>query len=466
MIKKIEEAYKLVSESSPETTDCHELMTACLCTLELQEIEDLISKVEENQSYIGDVLQKISEIARSNSIVGADESEIQSISLYKYKELALVQALSAAREIIKQNSGFRVQSVVMTGKSWTETISRFAGIKNLKDNFDINSYGMKDFNSSDIVLIGKEGSKDLFVGISLKKKKTGEKKDPTVINRSLFTTLPEDSVEPIELAFDEFFNTSISEINFEDLVVDETVFQNLINKEKQIAGKFPGYLAKEDFADLETLKSRLSEICRTAKDSENKKLWKTILSPSYGLMSTHNNRVQIRKMLNPKLASSNSPFKEIIKTIEKESVSDFVAYSLLETIFKGQLEILKSADFRFALCTGTGKYGVKIGASVGPASYIPIEKITSLLDQLREFGKPTLKFVGHKQELSESTETQIITEDEDSDDSHAISLFFNLNIGSEKLANVTIRFKGKYTSSPNILATFSNEFKNKINSID
>lgn len=459
-----------VNEVLSPKTDCHEIMTACLCTLPIEKLDSIISKVEKDQKNIPDILAKLSKIANGNKILGASEDDKGSIMTFQYKELALLQALSAAKIILERNSNMKITSVILTGKSWIDKVSKYSGIKNLLDNFGVNSYGMKDFNSSDIILVSEKGGKIDFVGVSLKKKKVGEK-DPTIINRSLLDSLPTKARDILEDAFDDFYNKLLSD-NCKNLIGDNNVLSVLMEEKKKktiLSAKYPDYLTREDFKSEQSLKNALIKKCRTATRNPNKKIWKILLSKAVGLMVTHNNRVHIRSIINPQLLGKNSPFRQVEKTLTEEGVSAEIALALMEIIFKGQLYALLEGNFKFALCTGTGKLGKKIGAVVGPGEYEPIENITTEMERLRTSGQPTLELTSRKDLLGESEmnlESGIVLseddEDDASDDNTEITIFLKLKIGSEDIAIVSVRYKGEYTKGPEILARIFPSFKSRL----
>jgi hypothetical protein len=178
------------ASSDPTKNDSHEIMTACLCTLQLDDLIKL-QKIVGEENILKE-LEKLKKIAQNSKIIiGASESDIQSIIQYSKKEEAFAQAISAAIKILQYNNisnanktfneaendtviknkkSRNIDSVILTGKSWSSDVTKFSGIENLKKLFDVESYGMKDFNSSDIILV----SDKKYLGVSLKKKKTGK----------------------------------------------------------------------------------------------------------------------------------------------------------------------------------------------------------------------------------------------------------------------------------------------------
>lgn len=500
----IKESYdEIVNEEAGPKTDCHEIMTAYLCTLSLTEINKLISDVEKNAENIPSIITNIyNEVIKeqkkgeNGKILAASNNDVQSIIIFKDRFEALLQALSAAKAIIINNSNLKINQVILTGKSWIPRVSKYAGIKNLLDNFGVNSFGMKDFNSSDIILVSAVNRKPMYVGISLKKKKINAE-DPTIINRSLFDSLqqnmPSEQMDILLKTFNNFFNNIIAK-NAEKLCNNNEMLQALIahnsskgpNKPGLIAGKYPNYLDAADFRNTTVLKEKLISICKNAPKCENPAIWKCVLSNSIGIMiptgDYHTNKDEkrhkdvVRDIINSALKTSSSPFKKIEKLLNDNDVANGIAYALFEIIFKGQLINLKKDNFDFALCTGKGNIATegrgkdkrKIG-KVASADYEPISKITSVLNKLREDGvknPPTLiSMPVTKEEISNDNNIEYIIMEDDSDlkkSGGTISIFFKLMIGNEYLSRIRIRYKGDYTPSPQLLAEISEQFKKKL----
>ena len=94
-----------------------------------------------------------------------------------------VSAAIATRKFIKSPKG--KVTVYMTGNKWPEEV----------EDFQVNAYGFKDYNSSDIVV---SKDKKTFYGISLKKKKTVKAADPTLINKAFSTVFNGDKYKELK----------------------------------------------------------------------------------------------------------------------------------------------------------------------------------------------------------------------------------------------------------------------------
>lgn len=463
--------------SDPTKNDSHEIMTACLCTLSLDDLIKL-QKITGKENILKE-LEKLKKIAQNSKIIiGASESDIQSIIQYSKKEEAFAQAISAAIKIVQYNNisnsnkafneaendttiiknkkSKNIDKVILTGKSWSSDVAKYSGIENLKKLFDVESYGMKDFNSSDIILVS--GKK--YLGVSLKKKKAGKQvADPPIINRSFIDTLPEEAKKHIQIALDKTFN-EILKTQYDKLIVADDVIPAILNKLPKMKSKlYAKFITSQEIDDIlnpnnsdPSLKliAFLKDKCKKSSGD----MWKEILSPSYGLMCTHNSREHIRTIINPILSSATSEYKKNITTVlNNKDIANNIAIQLFAIIFKADISHglmnLKKYDFDFGLCTGQGSYSPsKQTMTVSEGEFEDIETVTTILQDLRTFGKPNLIPI-------ESTGMYV------KDNDTSVSLKYKLNIGTFPIADIIIRYKGNYNSSPTFLATMSLELKKK-----
>ena len=125
----------------------------------------------------------------------------------------------------------------------------------------------------------------------------------------------------------------------------------------------------------------LKDKCKNAKGDD----WRLLLSSTFGLMCTHNNRVEIRKVINPELSKPSSKYKQSITAVLKDAkIAENIAYQLFKIIFKADKEtglmVLKKYNFDFGLCTGIGAYQKKNQSlKVGKAEYESIQTVTKIL---------------------------------------------------------------------------------------
>lgn len=449
-----------VDEASIKEADPHEIMTACCCLLDkskLQSLNDL------NKQQMDELIQQLSEIASSSRLVGKNEKKIQSISTSSIRYDALCQAISAAKEIVLNhwNSNNALNYVILVGDKWHSDVSQFAGIQNLLK-FGIDSHGMKDFNSSDIILCDKSqmveesdknDQKFNCLGISLKKKGASKNAaDPTMLNRSIIDALVGDQstenqkklAEKINNAFGEFYNNILHQ-NAEKFVKNN----NVVNKLSQSAFYKKMFKGSEDVnKDVEDY---LIEQCKNAKEDD----WKEMFSETRGIMCTHDNRAAVREVVNKQLGSSSSVFKLLLDVVQQNST--FLANQLIALIYKGDLKTLIDFNFDFGVCVGRGEAVKKkddLQSRIEKAEYIPIQTVEKNLSQLQSEGMKAQLVSSKKQKDFENRSDDI---------KYPAKLFLDLDVckGSERhtIANIEIRYKGSYTSSPQVFAVMSEEFK-------
>ena len=72
--------------------------------------------------------------------------------------------------------------------------------------------------------------------------------------------------------------------------------------------------------------------------------------------------------------------------------------------------------------------------------------MTTKVNDLLKTGKPSMKLNERKTQAFDRGAT-------------AAMLHLNLNIGTTPICDITLRYKGNFSSAPSFLATFSKEFK-------
>ncbi len=234
------------------------------------------------------------------------------------------QAMSAGIAI-KEMIGGKANEGWMTGIKWGTAIQ----------DFKVEAYGMKDFNSSDIVL--KKGN--TWYGVSLKKKETTKAADPTILNKAFDTLLKGKEFKTIR----------------EDI--------------QDVTAKFYVKIIKQAIKDGEMQGNTRKVNART---------WKTFM------------KKLDNKYVNASLKSDDSLFKDVAKIVEESG--ERIATMLVNLVLKKDLKDLKEKNFNFSLVTGIGKYDPKTGVSVESADLKDIDTVVAKLDELFAKGKPTIEF--------------------------------------------------------------------------
>ena len=225
------------------------------------------------------------------------------------------QAISAANAMKKMLGGTADQ-VFMTGVKWPTEVAEFKR----------EAYGMKDFNSSDIIL--KKGK--TYFGVSLKKKPSKSAEDPTILNKA---------------------------------------FDSILNGPELASIKEELLIKKEEFY-IKVIKQAMKEKVLNTKN------WKTFLGGGKKGTKTKLGNDYV----NNSLKTTSSHFKDmadIIKSNEK-----LIAESLVNLVLKLDLKDLQDNNFMFSLVTGNGRYGPKIGAVIDNADVYDIQTVFEKMDGL------------------------------------------------------------------------------------
>ena len=295
------------------------------------------------------------------------------------------QALSAANAMRKMLGG-TADKIFMTGVKWPTEVEQFKR----------DAYGMKDFNSSDIIL--KRGK--TYFGVSLKKKPSKSAADPTILNK----------------AFDTILNGPA-----------------LVSVKEELLKK------KESFY-ISIIKQAMKEKVLNKK-IVNSKNWKTFLGGGKSGTKTKLGNDYINKSLK----TTSSHFKDmadIIKANEK-----LIAESLINLILKMDLKELQDHNFMFSLITGNGRYGPKIGAVIEEADVYDIDTIVEKLDKLGWSDRDlSIEFNTRKIQAFDVGAT-------------AAKLFYVVKVGTMDIIKIELRYKGSFTAQPQFFAVFTNKFK-------
>lgn len=375
------------------TADPNELMTAALCTMSsiptVETIEDLDALIEE-----------VKKVIKTGKVIGYTSLEEQALE-NDYSNL--VQAISAAEVIAKKGGWKSADKVYLTGKAWSDDVKQF----------QVTKYGMKDFNASDFII--KKG--DNYIGISLKKKKSGTTGDPTLINKGFTTLLQGKTFDKVRKELDDASYTFYSG-------VIKTAQRFQLSRPKQAVDKDGNPWISKIMMD---------KLGKNAKNLNNGN-WKKFVT---GLPND---------LINYQLKKSRSLFKPMADVIEKNA--DLFADTLIRLILKTELKELQKVNFDFALVTGVGRM-LKSGLVIESGDYQDVDTMTTKVDELFKTGKPSMKL--------NSKKTQAFDKG-----SNAAMLHMILSIGSTPVCDVTLRYKGNFASAPSFLATFSKEFKDSL----
>ena len=326
-------------------------------------------------------------------------------------------------------------AVYLTGNKWHPDVEKFR----------IDDFGMKDYNSSDVIL--NYGNK--FVGISLKKKPTLASDSPTMINNSFATFLTAKELKPLEQKIND---------------VRTRFYANVIREACQPGGPLEDLTngtSAEDILKLDPTKKSDAEKIFNVKVKRLKGDGKK--SPSIPLINLKGTdeidrggsaqlppktREDFRKFVNQSLYSSvgrvNPLFQAFLDVMNDPQVSSMIADSLLNKTLKlklfDSLDTWSNFEYDFLLVEGVGQVNTKLEATISPANVSSLHSMMIAILMLRKL-PASLEF------------------DKDKTGTGAARVNFVLRKGKYKILDIVLRYKGAFSSMPQFLATTTQEFK-------
>lgn len=352
----------------------------------------------------------------------------------KYDNLAA--ALSAVLATRKEINRSPPNAVYLTGNKWHPNVERFK----------VNAYGMTDYNSSDVIL---QYGKNLYVGVSLKKKPTTASLSPTLINNafSQFIDGPQlkSARDELNLHRIKFFASVIKEAFSPGNPLSE--FASL-PQNKKLSSLNPNILY--DAKILWDMK-----VQRTKPGGRVEKIslinLKTIndVSGLDGLINPNGMTEQqrdFRTFVNTKLQSFgtlNPLYKGFLNIMNKNS--EKIATSLLTRVLKvnllDELTTWKDAEFSFYLVEGVGTTKTDLTPIISTANVIDLYSVIIAISKMAKL--PARIELDSNQTFTKK----------------AGKVFFTLFKGNTPILEIQLRYKGSFTSYPQFFANMTPEFK-------
>ena len=333
----------------------------------------------------------------------------------------LVVGISAAKAIKKWvTSTYSIipdsvaEKVFMTGQKWPTEV----------DKFQIDAFGFTNYNSSDLIYKPKSNK---YFGISLKKKPSPQKADPTLINK----------------AFDTILQGPGKNGNF------DKIKKELTNVRIKYFAKKVREAHKIGILYIDNIDSLPDEELFYGKNRD-KTIFKRPYPNTKGSMEGGYDNEKapdaMRSFLNADLAKKdNELFKALSTEVKKNS--DIFADSLINLVLKTNLyseldsKNLGNYTFGFALVTGIGE--IKQGKPVAyEGKAYDLYTVLDGLSQLKGNNDPYK--IDVNMDLKESA--------------NAAKTFFTLSKKEIPILNLELRYKGDKTPQPQFLGTISKEF--------
>tara|TARA_B100000214_G_scaffold276016_1_gene205990 strand:+ start:1968 stop:3311 length:1344 start_codon:yes stop_codon:yes gene_type:complete len=380
-----------------------------------------------------------------NGMIAATDIDSATAAKQKAIYADLAAALSAILGARNKKDSIP-DNVYLTGNKWHPNVEKFK----------IEAFGMKDYNSSDVILqFGSE-----YHGISLKKKPKSQSASPTLINNAFSQYVEGDDLKFAKDMLDDhrikFFAGVIKEA-----CDDPKLLKGFATKYDK-GGKSIADLNPDNLADAKELwnirvprvkNNKVENIALINLKSENE------LADRDGLVrkiDSTGKQEEFRKFVNSKLVSQgnvlNPLYKGFLDIMNRPKVKDKLASTLLNRVLKlsllDELDTWGDAEFKFYLTEGVGTVGNNMEPLVGHANVVDLDSIIVAIAAYRN-AKTTIEL--------NKTETF-------SPGREAAKVFFTVVKGAESkdrmpILDIELRYKGSFTAYPQFFAGMTKEFK-------
>lgn len=408
-----------------------------------------------------DFMDQGEKIAESSKVVYSSGTKSKFLKAFNpsnpYFQTAALRGMSAAKSIRQWVPVRSVESgapiaatampikVFLTGDKWPSDISKY----------EVNAYGFKSYNSSDIVFQWKNPKGLSFYGVSLKIKPTPDSQDPTLINKA-FDSVLEGKGEKEKAEFNKIKKElEQAKLKYFARVVREAAAEGYLKFPKgqslpandealmKIKVDMPGF-AKEamflinikgkGFVDLKNPRNQP----KTSKSIFQVQVGKEWREFHKGEMK--DTKKSMRAFVNGKLGSKDSIYKVLILVLNK--YSNLFARALLNLVLKSNLyKEIDENSFAFALVTGVGDLDSK--GQPKPLQVVPAKGLYTVLCGLSSLNKSNTKY---KMELDEE-------ENRKSKEKDAAKVHINLLKGKLTVLDMQLRFKGNFSGQPQFTNT-------------
>jgi len=373
---------------------------------------------------------------------------------------AAVQGISAARSIRdwvpirSKESGEKITNpvcdkVYLTGDKWPKDVQKY----------EVDAYGFKSYNSSDIIFQWKNPKGLSFYGVSLKKKPSVKDPDPTLINKAFDSVLTGESPKEIkelgkikkevEEARTKYFARVFREaVKAKYIKIGKGRLPN--NDEELMKIRVYGevknvFKAKEKMA-LINIKGKGTLDLNNPLKQTDPNIFQIKDGKSYREFQKgelKNEKISMRAFVNKRVASADSVYNAMVKVMNK--YSDKFANALLNLVLKTNLyNELDENQFAFALITAAGS--IDKDGNPKNLDVIKAKGLYTVLCGLSALNKGPSKY-------------EMILDKEKNKASDGAKVFLILKKGKITILNLELRYKGGFTSQPQFQATLTNEFK-------
>ena len=417
-----------------------------------------------DMSGLVNFLKEGKKLADSNKFVYSEGLKSKALQAFNTTDkdflTAAVQGISAARSIRdwvpirSKESGTAItrpvcDKVYLTGDKWPKDVQKY----------EVDAYGFKSYNSSDIIFQWKNPKGLAFYGVSLKKKPSVKDPDPTLINKAFDSVLEGEGEQEVKE-----LNKIKKEVEDERTKYFARVVREAIKAKYLIIGK--GKLPSDD---KELMKIRVyGEVKNLFKAKDKMALinikGRGTLDLTNPLKQTDpnifqiksgkeyrefkrgelmNKKISMRAFVNSKIASQDSIYNVMVKVMNK--YADKFATALLNLVLKTNLyKELDENQFAFALITAAGS--IDKDGNPKNLGVIKAKGLYTVLCGLSALNKGPSKY-------------EMILDEEANKKSDGAKVFLILRKGKINILDLQLRYKGGFTGQPQFTGTLTKEFK-------
>ena len=423
-----------------------------------------LEKYTKDQAGLVKFLAVGKKLASSNKFVYSQGLKEKALKAFEPSDndflTAAVQGISAAKSIRdwvpirSKESGTAItkpicDKVYLTGDKWPDDVKKY----------EVDAYGFKSYNSSDIIFQWKNPKGLAFYGVSLKKKPSVKDSDPTLINKAFDSVLTGESPKEIKELGKIKQEVQEARTKYFARVVREAVKAKYIKigkgslptNDKQLMGiRVYGevknvFKAKEKFALINIKgKGRLDLINPLKQTDPN--IFQIKDGKSYREFKKgelRDKRLSMRAFVNGKLASTDSVFNVMVKVMNK--YADKFASALLNLVLKTNLyNELDENQFAFALVTAAGS--IDKDGNPKNLGVIKAKGLYTVLCGLSALNKGPSKY-------------EMVLDKQKNKDSDGAKVFLTLKKGKINILDLQLKYKGDFLGQPQFAATLTKDFK-------
>jgi len=423
-----------------------------------------LEKYTKDQAGLVKFLAVGKKLASSNKFIYSEGLKEKALKAFEPSDndflTAAVQGISAAKSIRdwvpirSKESGTAItrpvcDKVFLTGDKWPAEVKKY----------EVDAYGFKSYNSSDIIFQWKNPKGLSYYGVSLKKKPSVKDPDPTLINKAFDSVLTGDTPKEIKELGKIKQEVQEARTKYFARVVREAVKAKYIKigkgslptNDKQLMGiRVYGevknvFKAKEKFALINIKgKGRLDLINPLKQTDPN--IFQIKDGKSYREFKKgelRDKRLSMRAFVNGKLASTDSVFNVMVKVMNK--YADKFASALLNLVLKTNLyNELDENQFAFALVTAAGS--IDKDGNPKNLGVIKAKGLYTVLCGLSALNKGPSKY-------------EMILDKQKNKDSDGAKVFLTLKKGKINILDLQLKYKGDFLGQPQFAATLTKDFK-------